>query len=201
MLLAAWRLLSRPDLDDDDAPPRADGRGWLAEGRRRRCVTSPSSASSSRCSRSALKRPFLFVLAYVYVDIVSPQRLSYYLLNSIPISLIVAGARDRRLAARRQEGRLASAPRQGLIADPARLRRPHHRSTPTSRSRRWSKWDWVWKALLSPSSCRSRCAPSCGSRPPAVPDPVGRGDHHRRRHQDGAVGRRLRRAQPDGRQQ
>ena len=34
------------------------------------------------------RRPFLFVLGYVYVDIVSPQRLSYYLLNSIPISLI-----------------------------------------------------------------------------------------------------------------
>ena len=37
-----------------------------------------------------LKRPFLFVLAYVYVDTVSPQRLSYFLLNSIPLSLIIA---------------------------------------------------------------------------------------------------------------
>jgi probable O-glycosylation ligase (exosortase A-associated) len=37
-----------------------------------------------------LRRPFMFVLAYAYVDIVSPQRLSYYLLNSIPISMIVA---------------------------------------------------------------------------------------------------------------
>jgi probable O-glycosylation ligase (exosortase A-associated) len=36
------------------------------------------------------RRPFLFVLAYVYVDIVAPQRLSYYLLNSVPISLICA---------------------------------------------------------------------------------------------------------------
>ena len=27
MLLAAWRLLSRGDLDDDDAPPSAR-RGW-----------------------------------------------------------------------------------------------------------------------------------------------------------------------------
>ncbi|HEY0269941.1 MAG TPA: putative O-glycosylation ligase, exosortase A system-associated [Sphingomonas sp.] len=35
-----------------------------------------------------LRRPFMFVLGYVYIDIVSPQRLSYYLLNSIPISLI-----------------------------------------------------------------------------------------------------------------
>ncbi len=34
------------------------------------------------------KRPFLFVLAYVYVDIVSPQRLSYTLLTAVPISLI-----------------------------------------------------------------------------------------------------------------
>jgi hypothetical protein len=36
------------------------------------------------------RKPFMFVLAYAYVDIVSPQRLSYYLLNSIPISMIVA---------------------------------------------------------------------------------------------------------------
>ena len=28
MLLAAWRLLSRPDLEDDDAPP-APRRSWL----------------------------------------------------------------------------------------------------------------------------------------------------------------------------
>jgi probable O-glycosylation ligase (exosortase A-associated) len=37
------------------------------------------------------RRPFLFVLAYAYVDIVSPQRLSYYLLNAVPVSLICAG--------------------------------------------------------------------------------------------------------------
>ncbi len=28
MLLAAWRLLSRPDLEDDQAPREAD-RGWF----------------------------------------------------------------------------------------------------------------------------------------------------------------------------
>ena len=37
-----------------------------------------------------LRRPFLFVLAYAYIDTVSPQRLSYYLLNSIQLSLIFA---------------------------------------------------------------------------------------------------------------
>ncbi len=28
MLLAAWRLLSRPDLDDDDAPVPPEGGRW-----------------------------------------------------------------------------------------------------------------------------------------------------------------------------
>lgn len=37
----------------------------------------------------AVRRPFLFILAYAYVDIVAPQRLSYYLLNSVQLSLIV----------------------------------------------------------------------------------------------------------------
>ena len=35
-----------------------------------------------------LRRPFILVLAYVYIDIVSPQRLTYILLNTVPISLI-----------------------------------------------------------------------------------------------------------------
>ena len=29
MLLAAWRLIQRPDLEDDDAPP-TPRRGWFA---------------------------------------------------------------------------------------------------------------------------------------------------------------------------
>ena len=36
-----------------------------------------------------LRRPFLLVLGYVYVDIVAPQRLTYLLLNTVPISLIM----------------------------------------------------------------------------------------------------------------
>src|SRR5215208_1352745 len=37
-----------------------------------------------------LRRPFLFTMAYAYVDIVAPQRLSYFLLNSIQLSVITA---------------------------------------------------------------------------------------------------------------
>ncbi len=36
----------------------------------------------------AFRRPFIFALTYLYVDVVAPQRLSYYLLNSIPVSAI-----------------------------------------------------------------------------------------------------------------
>lgn len=39
----------------------------------------------------ALRRPFLFILTFCYVDIVAPQRLSFYLLNSVPLSLIMFG--------------------------------------------------------------------------------------------------------------
>jgi probable O-glycosylation ligase (exosortase A-associated) len=35
------------------------------------------------------RRPFLFVLAYAYIDTVAPQRLSYYLLNNVQLSLVV----------------------------------------------------------------------------------------------------------------
>ena len=82
MLLAAWRLLSRPDLDDDDAPrvPRAEKPRWFGKGgpamRDLAFVGFLAALLALGC-----KRPFLFVLAYVYIDTVSPQRLSYYLLN------------------------------------------------------------------------------------------------------------------------
>lgn len=39
-----------------------------------------------------LKRPFLWVLAYLYIDIVMPQKISWFLLASIPISLIAFAA-------------------------------------------------------------------------------------------------------------
>jgi probable O-glycosylation ligase (exosortase A-associated) len=94
----------------------------------------------------ALRKPFLFVLTYAYIDIVAPQRLTYLLLNTVPIALITVGlavlgwifADDKR------DARLA--PRQGLlllliiycwvttsVAD-----------FPVSAG---EKWSWVWKSL------------------------------------------------------
>ncbi len=92
------------------------------------------------------RRPFLFVLAYVYIDIVSPQRLTYYLLNAVPISLIAVGLAVAGWLIADDKAGTRVAPRQVLLvallgycwcttmtADfPVEAR---------------EKWDWVWKAL------------------------------------------------------
>src|ERR1044072_5767122 len=94
----------------------------------------------------ALKRPFLFTLAYIYVDTVSPQRLSYLLLNRVPVSMIVAAlAIGSWLVMDKKEGR--PAPRQGLMA----LLLLYvfwttlYADMPVEA---WTKWDWVWKAMI-----------------------------------------------------
>lgn len=92
------------------------------------------------------KRPFLLVLVYVYIDIVSPQRLTYILLNSVPISLIA----------------VAFAVGGWILADDKRDTRVGGRQVlivvlllycwgttiaadfPVEAK---EKWDWVWKAL------------------------------------------------------
>ncbi len=93
------------------------------------------------------KRPFLLVLAYLYIDIVSPQRLTYLLLNTVPISLIafalaVGGwilkedKRDTRVGAR-----------QVLIV----LLMLYCWLTTINAdfpAEALEKWDWVWKALI-----------------------------------------------------
>ena len=93
------------------------------------------------------RRPFIFVLAYAYVDIVSPQRLSYYMLNAVPVSLIVAAlAIGAWLLADDKKG-LRIAPRQVLMilllayAGFTTL----HADLPVEAL---TKWDWVWKAMM-----------------------------------------------------
>jgi probable O-glycosylation ligase (exosortase A-associated) len=93
-----------------------------------------------------MKRPFLFALAYIYVDTVSPQRLSYYLLNSIPLSMIVAGlAFAGWLIADRKDGFKVTA-RQGLML----VLLAYAGATTTIADfplDAAEKWDWAWKAL------------------------------------------------------
>ena len=92
------------------------------------------------------RRPFLLVLGYVYVDIVSPQRLTYLLLNTVPVSLImvVLAAMGWALFDDKKDTRLA--PRQFLMlvlliyCGVTTLQADF----PVDALR---KWDWVWKAL------------------------------------------------------
>ena len=93
------------------------------------------------------RRPFLFVLAYVYIDIVSPQRLTYYLLNAVPISLIAVAMAVGGWALADDKRGTRIAPRQLLIivllcycwATTIAADFPIEAK---------DKWDWVWKALV-----------------------------------------------------
>ncbi|WP_086619335.1 DUF5935 domain-containing protein [Erythrobacter tepidarius] len=94
-----------------------------------------------------LKRPFLWVLLYVYIDILAPQRIGYSLITSLPVSLIAfAAAFGGWLVLDRKEGVRFSV-RQGLMLalllycwwTTGRADFPLDAAT---------KWDWVWKALL-----------------------------------------------------
>lgn len=93
------------------------------------------------------RKPFLFVLAYAYVDIVSPQRLSYYLLNSIPVSLICFVLALGGWLVMDDKRGVRIAPRQWLMILLLgwAFYTTTHADLPLEAA---TKWDWVWKALL-----------------------------------------------------
>ncbi|MBO9711399.1 putative O-glycosylation ligase, exosortase A system-associated [Sphingomonas sp.] len=92
------------------------------------------------------KRPFLFVLVYAYIDIVSPQRLTYVLLNSVPISMIAAVLTLGGWAIADDKKGLSMAPRQWLMLVMLGYCAwtTSHADFPVDAQ---GKWEWVWKAL------------------------------------------------------
>ena len=94
----------------------------------------------------AVRRPFLFALAYIYVDTVSPQRLSYHLLNSIPLSMIVAVLAIGGWMLADPKDKLAFSGRQGLILVLLAYAgvTTFNADFPVDAA---EKWDWAWKAL------------------------------------------------------
>lgn len=94
-----------------------------------------------------MRRPFLWVLLYVYIDILAPQRIGYSIIASLPVSLIAfAAAFGGWLLLDRKQGARFSL-RQGLML--ALLLYCFW----TTRGAEFpieaaTKWDWVWKALL-----------------------------------------------------
>lgn len=92
------------------------------------------------------RRPFVFVLGYVYIDNVSPQRLSYYLLNSVPVSLIFVALAVGAWALVDDKRDSRFAPRQALLL----LLLIYCGVTTTQADfplDAANKWSWVWKAL------------------------------------------------------
>jgi probable O-glycosylation ligase (exosortase A-associated) len=94
-----------------------------------------------------LRRPFLWVLAYAYIDIVSPQRLSYYLLNSVPISLIVAlmAISGWLLADKKTDVRFSV--RQALMLT-LLLYAGYTTANADFPIEAFAKWEWVWKSMV-----------------------------------------------------
>ena len=95
----------------------------------------------------AFKRPFLFTLIYAYVDIVAPQRLSYFMLNSVPLSLIVFALAflGFMFADNKQDSRFSF--RQAMMV----LLLIYCGYTTLQAEvpdGALEKWDWVWKALV-----------------------------------------------------
>ncbi len=92
------------------------------------------------------RKPFLFVLAYVYIDIVSPQRLTYLLLNTVPISLYAVGLAVAAWVVVDDKRDVRVAPRQLLIVVLLLYCYATTRGADFPVDAR-DKWDWVWKAL------------------------------------------------------
>lgn len=94
-----------------------------------------------------IRRPFFWVLAYIYVDVVSPQRVGWSFIQSIPLSLIafVAAFGGWLLLDHKEGSRFTL--RQGLI-----LVLLAWCGITTMNAdfpvEALVKWDWVWKALL-----------------------------------------------------
>ncbi|MFC0205741.1 putative O-glycosylation ligase, exosortase A system-associated [Novosphingobium soli] len=94
-----------------------------------------------------LRRPFLWVLTYIYVDIVSPQKISYGLLASVPVSLVmfVAAFASWLVLDDKRDSRFTL--RQGLMV---LLLLYCGLTTLLAQfpAEAASKWSWVWKALV-----------------------------------------------------
>lgn len=95
----------------------------------------------------AFRRPFLFVLVYAYIDILSPQRLSYYLLNSIPISAIafLFVFLGWLLADNKKDSRFSGRQVLMLLFLGWCAYTTANADYPAEAA---FKWDWAWKAMI-----------------------------------------------------
>jgi probable O-glycosylation ligase (exosortase A-associated) len=94
-----------------------------------------------------VKRPFLWVLAYIYIDVVAPQKIGWGPITSLPVSLMafVAAFAGWLLLDNKQGSRFTV--RQALIL----VLLAYCAATTMGAAfpeAAWTKWNWVWKALV-----------------------------------------------------
>ena len=96
---------------------------------------------------SGFRRPFVFVLAYAYIDIVAPQKVSWGVLQHLPISLIAFVCAFLAWAVADDKRGLRLSLRQALLV---LLLVYCGLTTQTADfpDNALDKWSWVWKALL-----------------------------------------------------
>jgi probable O-glycosylation ligase (exosortase A-associated) len=94
-----------------------------------------------------VKRPFLWVLAYIYIDAVAPQKIGWSLIQLLPLSLIAFVAAFGGWAVLDKKRGTRFTLRQALIAV-LLLYCAVTTTTADFPVEAAAKWEWVWKALL-----------------------------------------------------
>ncbi len=95
----------------------------------------------------AFKRPFIFTLIYAYIDICAPQRLSYFLLNSVPLSLIVFALAVLGFLVADDKKNVRLSPRWALLVI-LLVYCGYTTTVAVEPVAALEKWSWVWKALV-----------------------------------------------------
>ena len=96
---------------------------------------------------AGLRKPFIWVLAYVYIDVLAPQKISWFLLEKLPISLIAFGLAFLGWAYADAKNGSRFTFRQMLIVA-LLLYCGATTITADFPEDALAKWDWVWKALV-----------------------------------------------------
>ena len=96
---------------------------------------------------AGVRRPFLFVLAYAYIDIVAPQKVTWGFLAQVPVSLIAFVCAVTAWAAAEDKNGIRFSPRQFVLL---LLLIYCGLTTRTADfpQEAFDKWSWVWKALV-----------------------------------------------------
>lgn len=95
-----------------------------------------------------IRRPFLFILGYIYIDIVSPQRISYFLLSSVPVSLLMFALAIVGWIITDKKDDVRIAPRQILMVLLLIYCGLTTYYVAEFQTEAFEKWDWVWKAMI-----------------------------------------------------